>query len=185
MTFADNLVCSGVLHISSFYASLRWCNLLGSFLWSFPKLFFCPFHHGGSLYVLRRKNKESCSTLKELWLMKPFQKWMQFFSQWFCKKEGPLFSRPHICSACKKTMLPFSMSLQWGFFFLQKVDVNGDEPKRVDGITVTLRDVNLFTTGLFGCEASAEESFHTALVRRQMTVLGERESIYLKSYCYI
>ena len=56
---------------------------------------------------------------------------------------------------------------------LQKVDVHGDDPKKVDGISVTLRDINLFTTGLFGCEASAEESFHTALVRKQMTVLGK------------
>ena len=58
-------------------------------------------------------------------------------------------------------------------FPLQKVDVHGDDPKKVDGISVTLRDINLFTTGLFGCEASAEESFHTALVRKQMTVLGK------------
>ena len=59
------------------------------------------------------------------------------------------------------------------FILLQKIDVSGDDPKKVDGIFVTLNDVNLFTTGLFGCEASAEESFHTALVRRQMTVLGK------------
>jgi len=56
-----------------------------------------------------------------------------------------------------------------------KVDVHGDDPKKVDGISVTLRDINLFTTGLFGCEASAEESFHTALVRKQMTVLVKPE----------
>ena len=56
---------------------------------------------------------------------------------------------------------------------MQKIDVSGDDPKKVDGIFVTLKDVNLFTTGLFGCEASAEESFHTALVRKQMTVLGK------------
>ena len=53
------------------------------------------------------------------------------------------------------------------------MDVHGDDPKKVDGLTVMLRDINLFTTGLFGCEASAEESFHTALVRKQMTVLGK------------
>ena len=53
------------------------------------------------------------------------------------------------------------------------MEVHGDDPKKVIGISVTLRDINLFTTGLFGCEASAEESFHTALVRKQMTVLGK------------
>lgn len=57
------------------------------------------------------------------------------------------------------------------------MDVNGDEPKQVSGISVTLRDINLFTTGLFGCEASAEESFHTALVRKQMTVLGNENGL--------
>ena len=55
---------------------------------------------------------------------------------------------------------------------MQNVDVHGEDPKQVIGLTVTLKDVNLFTTGLFGCEASAEESFHTALIRKQMTVLG-------------
>ena len=50
--------------------------------------------------------------------------------------------------------------------------MHGKDPKQVIGLTVTLEEVNLFTTGLFGCEASAEESFHTALVRKQMTVLG-------------
>jgi hypothetical protein len=53
--------------------------------------------------------------------------------------------------------------------------VDGKDPKQVVSIQVTLQDVNLFTTGLFGCEASAEESFHTAVVRRQMTVLGKNE----------
>ena len=53
------------------------------------------------------------------------------------------------------------------------MEVHGKDPKKVVGLTVTLQEVNLFTTGLFGCEASAEESFHTALVRKQMTVLGE------------
>ena len=57
-------------------------------------------------------------------------------------------------------------------FHLQDIDVHGKDPKQVIGLTVTLEEVNLFTTGLFGCEASAEESFHTALVRKQMTVLG-------------
>ena len=51
--------------------------------------------------------------------------------------------------------------------------MHGKDPKKVVGLTVTLQEVNLFTTGLFGCEASAEESFHTALVRKQMTVLGK------------
>ena len=53
------------------------------------------------------------------------------------------------------------------------MEVHGKDPKKVVGLTVTLQEVNLFTTGLFGCEASAEESFHTALVRKQMTVLGK------------
>ena len=59
---------------------------------------------------------------------------------------------------------------------LQNVQVHGKDPKKVVGLTVTLQEVNLFTTGLFGCEASAEESFHTALVRKQMTVLGKISS---------
>jgi len=58
---------------------------------------------------------------------------------------------------------------------LQNVEVHGKDPKKVVGLTVTLQEVNLFTTGLFGCEASAEESFHTALVRKQMTVLVKPE----------
>ena len=53
--------------------------------------------------------------------------------------------------------------------------MHGKDPKQVIGLTVTLKDVNLFTTGLFGCEASSEESFHTALVRKRMTVLGEKK----------
>ena len=61
----------------------------------------------------------------------------------------------------------------YSLFHLQDIDVHGKDPKQVIGLTVTLEEVNLFTTGLFGCEASAEESFHTALVRKQMTVLGK------------
>ena len=45
--------------------------------------------------------------------------------------------------------------------------------KSVSGISLILKDVNLFTTGLYGCEASAEGSFHTDLVRKFMTVVGE------------
>ena len=45
--------------------------------------------------------------------------------------------------------------------------------KVVYGISLTLRDVNLFTTGLYGCEASSEGSFHTDLVRKFMTVVGK------------
>ena len=61
---------------------------------------------------------------------------------------------------------------------LQNVEVHGKDPKKVVGLTVTLQEVNLFTTGLFGCEASAEESFHTALVRKQMTVLGKKYLLF-------
>ena len=43
----------------------------------------------------------------------------------------------------------------------------------VTGLTVTLSEVNLFTTGLYGCEASADPSFHTELVRKYMAVLGK------------
>lgn len=43
----------------------------------------------------------------------------------------------------------------------------------VTGVTLTLADVNLHTTGLYGCEASAEPSFHTELVRKHITVIGE------------
>ena len=68
---------------------------------------------------------------------------------------------------------------------LQNVEVHGKDPKKVVGLTVTLQEVNLFTTGLFGCEASAEESFHTALVRKQMTVLGKKISTVLHSSFFI
>lgn len=65
---------------------------------------------------------------------------------------------------------------------LQNVEVHGKDPKKVVGLTVTLQEVNLFTTGLFGCEASAEESFHTALVRKQMTVLGKISTVLHSSF---
>ena len=41
-----------------------------------------------------------------------------------------------------------------------------------------LRDVTLFTSGLYGCEASAQPSFHTELVRKRMTVLGKFLNIF-------
>lgn len=46
----------------------------------------------------------------------------------------------------------------------------------VTGLTVVLGDVDLFTSGIFGCEASADPSFHTDIDRKRMTVLGERGS---------
>ena len=55
----------------------------------------------------------------------------------------------------------------------QNVSLNGTG-STVVGLTVTLQDVNLFTTGLYGCEASADPSFHTELVRKHMTILGNR-----------
>ncbi|XP_071747493.1 uncharacterized protein [Lepeophtheirus salmonis] len=48
------------------------------------------------------------------------------------------------------------------------LDGNG---KHIVGVNITLSDVNLFTTGLYGCEASADSSFHTQLVRKYLTVL--------------
>lgn len=54
---------------------------------------------------------------------------------------------------------------------IENVLVHGEEPKQTRGLTVMLDDVNLFTTGKYGCEASAEESFHTDLVWKKMTVL--------------
>jgi hypothetical protein len=54
----------------------------------------------------------------------------------------------------------------------QNVTIDG-AGKSVSGISLTLKDVNLFTTGLYGCEASSEGSFHTDLVRKFMTVVGE------------
>ena len=50
----------------------------------------------------------------------------------------------------------------------------------VVGLTVTLFDVNLFTTGLYGCEASADPSFHTELVRKHMTILGKTQLLSLR-----
>ena len=43
----------------------------------------------------------------------------------------------------------------------------------VSGLGLTLAAADLFTTGLYGCEASADGSYHTAIVRRHMTVIGE------------
>ena len=57
-------------------------------------------------------------------------------------------------------------------YYFQNVSLNGTG-STVVGLRVTLFDVNLFTTGLYGCEASADPSFHTELVRRHMTVLGK------------
>lgn len=45
--------------------------------------------------------------------------------------------------------------------------------KAVTGLSLIFKDVNLFTTGLYGCEASSEGSFHTDLVRKFMTVIGK------------
>ena len=56
--------------------------------------------------------------------------------------------------------------------YFQNVSLNGTG-STVVGLRVTLFDVNLFTTGLYGCEASADPSFHTELVRRHMTILGK------------
>lgn len=53
---------------------------------------------------------------------------------------------------------------------IESITLNGTG-KTVTGLHVTLRDVNLFSTGLYGCEASAEESFHTQIVRKYMTVI--------------
>ena len=65
----------------------------------------------------------------------------------------------------------FSCNLHRDQFKLQGVSLNGTG-STVVGVTVTLSDVNLFTTGLYGCEASADPSFHTELVRKHMTILG-------------
>ena len=58
------------------------------------------------------------------------------------------------------------------FFAFQNITLEGTG-KFVTGISVILRDVTLFTSGLYGCEASANPSFHTELVRKRMTVLGK------------
>ena len=50
--------------------------------------------------------------------------------------------------------------------------LTGSGPE-VTGVTLTLANINLHTTGLYGCEASAEPSFHTELVRKHLTVMGE------------
>ena len=51
--------------------------------------------------------------------------------------------------------------------------------KAASGLSLIFKDVNLFTTGLYGCEASAEGSFHTDLVRKFMTVVGKEIIYYL------
>ena len=55
--------------------------------------------------------------------------------------------------------------------FFQNITLEGTG-KTVTGISVIFRGVTLFTSGLYGCEASANPSFHTQLVRKRMTVLG-------------
>ena len=57
-------------------------------------------------------------------------------------------------------------------YLLQNITLEGTG-KFVTGISVILKDVTLFTSGLYGCEASAHPSFHTELVRKRMTVLGK------------
>jgi hypothetical protein len=57
-------------------------------------------------------------------------------------------------------------------FLFQNVTLDG-AGKAVSGLSLIFKDVNLFTTGLYGCEASAEGSFHTDLVRKFMTVVGK------------
>ena len=56
-------------------------------------------------------------------------------------------------------------------FFFQNITLEG-LGKTVTGLHVVFSDVTLFTTGLYGCEASADPSFHTQLVRKHLTVLG-------------
>lgn len=78
---------------------------------------------------------------------------------------------------CSFAMTEFMIILNlWCLLFFslwfQSITLNGTG-KTVTGLHVTLRDVNLFSTGLYGCEASAEESFHTQIVRKYMTVIGE------------
>lgn len=53
---------------------------------------------------------------------------------------------------------------------IQNITLEGTG-KLVTGISVILGDVTLFTSGLYSCEASANPSFHTELVRKRMTVL--------------
>ena len=55
----------------------------------------------------------------------------------------------------------------------------------VTGLSLTLTDVNLFTTGLYGCEASADGSFHTELVRKYMTVLGKKWQFLSFTFSYV
>ena len=59
------------------------------------------------------------------------------------------------------------------YSFFQDIELNGTG-NTVTGLRVTFSEVNLFTTGLYGCEASADPSFHTELVRKYLTVLGKR-----------
>ena len=68
-------------------------------------------------------------------------------------------------------------------FILQNITLEGTG-KFVTGISVILKDVTLFTSGLYGCEASAHPSFHTELVRKRMTVLGKFVEIYKQPYCF-
>jgi len=56
----------------------------------------------------------------------------------------------------------------------QDVALNGSGDEAF-GVSLTLSEVNLFTTGLYGCEASAEKSFHTEIARKQLTVIGRKK----------
>ena len=56
--------------------------------------------------------------------------------------------------------------------YMQNITLAGSG-KTATGLHVIFKDVTLFTTGLYGCEASADPSFHTQLTRKHLTVLGE------------
>ena len=58
------------------------------------------------------------------------------------------------------------------FVEFQNISLDGTG-ETATGMRVIFQDVTLFTTGLYGCEASANPSFHTQLTRKHLTVLGE------------
>merc|ERR1712038_272517 len=58
---------------------------------------------------------------------------------------------------------------------VQNISLDGTG-ETATGMRVIFQDVTLFTTGLYGCEASANPSFHTQLTRKHLTVLVTPES---------
>ena len=93
----------------------------------------------------------------------------------FCKKDDAKCSNLHSYLFTKTALTAADFSCSHVLLLLpitQNITLSGSG-NTATGLHVIFRDVTLFTTGLYGCEASADPSFHTQLTRKHLTVLGE------------